>query len=123
MSSPVVPAIRLGVAALCLGLTLPTLVAATPGLRLDPLPQVVRELFHEPIEYAPLRPDQPLLRTRPSRQPMLEWATPFSGKNVSIDSAGVHYQPMRAGFPAGRHEFRRVTNGNSRLRACRTILI
>ena len=101
MSSPVVPAIRLGAAALCLGLTLPTLVAATPGLRLDPLPQVVRELFHEPIEYAPLRPDQPLLRTRPSRQPMLEWATPFSGKNVSIDSAGVHYQPMRAGFPAG----------------------
>ena len=99
--APAVPVRRLGVAALCIWLALPALAAASPGLRHEPLPKVVLKLFHQPREYSPLRPDQPLLRTRPSRQPMLEWVTPFSGKDVTIDSAGVHFQPMQAGFAAG----------------------
>ena len=32
---------------------------------------------------------------------MLERDTPFSGKEVTVDSAGVHYQPQVAGFDAG----------------------
>ena len=83
------------------GLMVPTFAGAGPGLRLDATPSVVHDLFRQPSEYAPLRAGSPLLRRRPSRQPMLEWNAPFAGKDVTIDSTGVHFQPMTAGFAAG----------------------
>ena len=92
---------RIWGATLYVWLALPVLTAAAPGVRLDATPGVLRDLFHQPEEYGPLRAGSPLVRHRPSRQPMLEWDTPFSGKNATLDSMGVHFQPMLAGFPAG----------------------
>jgi hypothetical protein len=92
----------------CLGLALVGIAvaagpgeAAPPALRPDPRPPVLREIFVEPAEYSRFGPDQPLIRQRPSRQPMLESERPFAQKRVRVDSAGVHYQPMVAGFPSG----------------------
>ncbi len=101
LSMPAATARQLGLVALCSWLILPCLAAADPGLRAQPLPRAVRDLFQEPVEYAPLRLGSPLLRRRPPRQPMLESTTPFAAKDVTVDSAGVHFQPMAAGFPIG----------------------
>lgn len=83
-------------------LLLPSLVAAAePALRLDPRPDLLRQLFADPEEYSPFRAGEPLLRRRPPRQAVLESWRPFSDRKVTIDSVGVHYQPMAAGFPSG----------------------
>ena len=101
ISAPASAMTTLRLVVLCVCLALPALVEATPGLRLQPMPAGVRELFRQPVEYGPLQAGSPLIRKRPSRQPLLESATPFAGKDVTIDSTGVHYQPMLAGFPSG----------------------
>ena len=61
----------------------------------------VAQLYHQPPEYGDItRPGQPVLRWRWKR-PMLESAMPFSMKEVTVDSNGVHYTPLTAGFPSG----------------------
>ena len=99
VSEPHKLAARCWLPLLCL--LLPQLAGATPGLRPDNRPAVILDLFRQPAEYGPLRLGSPLIRQRPARQPMLEWNAPFSGKEVTIDSAGVHFQPKTAGFAHG----------------------
>ncbi len=59
------------------------------------------QLYHQPLEYGDItRPGQPLLRWRWKR-PMVESAMSFAMKEVTVDSNGVHYTPVTAGFPSG----------------------
>ena len=74
--------------------------AAEVGLRGQPMVGPVAQLFHQPLEYGDItRPGQPLLRWR-WKKPMLESAMPFDMKEVTVDSNGVHYTPVVAGFPS-----------------------
>ena len=71
------------------------------GLRPHPLVGPVAQLYHQPLEYGDItRPGQPLLRWRWKR-PMVESAMSFAMKEVTVDSNGVHYTPVTAGFPSG----------------------
>ena len=68
-----------------------------PPLNVGP----VSRLYSPPAPFGALgKPGQPLLRRR-ARTSMVEELTPFSQKNVVIDSNGVHYTPTTAGFAAG----------------------
>ena len=71
-----------------------------PRLRLPALYGPLADLFSDPPSYGPIGEGQPLLR-RLFGSGLLEKSTPFASKNVSVDSAGMHYTRNTAGFAVG----------------------
>ena len=72
--------------------------AAEIGLHPDPVAGPVAQLFYQPVPFGSiLRPGQPLLRVR-MKKPLLEYSRAFADKHVTIDSNGVHFTAMAAGF-------------------------
>ena len=93
---------RLTPAAALLLLLALSAVPARSGIGLAPAPHGPgHRLFHDPAPYGALRPGSPLLRARAPSTPLVEWRTPFAGKQVTVDSTGAHYQPRTAGFDHG----------------------
>ena len=105
MANPVPAApgrIRLSVGGALLGLLVLVPASAGAGIGLEPLPYgPVHRLFHDPAPFGPFRAGSPLLSSRPPATPLVESRTPFTSKQVTVDSSGAHYQPRTAGFDDG----------------------
>ena len=75
---------------------------AWSGIGLEPPPYgPVHRMFQDPEPYGALGPGSPLLRARAPSTPLVESLTPFTAKQVTVDSSGAHYQPRTAGFDHG----------------------